>query len=191
MTQACPCPQTQQCKLRQRCLDIACINNVQDLNKLKLIPTLIQFGYQKWYQLTSSITSTPTNQSLVHSTQWVAYIGPSSLLVCTLFSLIHGGAPLNFVGKAFKAVFCAAHQDDIKYVDNKVDYIYGAWTTSQSTQWNCKKGIFTSGTLPELQPDQHPLSLRFLLIQIYHFHILTCHVLNCQRIVGCRRIVIC
>ena len=130
MTQACPCPQTQQCKLRQRCLDIACINNVQDLNKLKLIPTLIQFGYQKWYQLTSSITSTPTNQSLVHSTQWVAYIGPSSLLVCTLFSLIHGGAPLNFVGKAFKAVFCTAHQDDIKYVDNKVDYIYGAWTTS-------------------------------------------------------------
>ena len=62
-------------------------NNVQDLNKLKLclvsfcIPILIQFGFQKWYQLTSIITSTPTNQLLVCFMQWVAFIRPSSLLV--------------------------------------------------------------------------------------------------------------
>ena len=47
MTQACTRAQMQQCIKRQRCLDIACINNVQDLNKHKThtMPWFILYTY--------------------------------------------------------------------------------------------------------------------------------------------------
>ena len=93
------------CRLQQRCVDIACNNNVQDLNKLK--PRLCLDSFHL----------------------------PMAIHVCLLEVIsVESHHYLN----AFEPVISTF-------------YIVGC----------LHRLVITSGTSPELQPDQHLLSLRF------------------------------